>query len=293
MYPAHFLALFPPFPREDKVFVAMSFDARFDSRWKGVIAPAIQSVQVNGKRLEPHRVDTRTVSDSILTEILSGISASRLVLADITTIGLLDGRPVRNGNVMYELGIAQAVRLPEEVLIFRSDADTLLFDTSTIRVNTYAPDDSPEEARDKVSESILSALRELDLRKHLAVRKAADSLDYPSWWLLAESQSGTGVSHPQQRTMGQVLGNAARAAAIARLLEMGALRARYLCLTPELFASTDETPATDLLKYECTEFGHAVFREGAARMGLTKPEIQRPAWGLPSRRYRSPCSSAT
>jgi len=148
MYPSHFFGLFPPFPREDKVFVAMSFDPRFDQRWSEVIAPAVRRVLWNDKALEPLRVDSRKVSDSILTEILDGISKSRLILADITTIGKLNDTSIRNGNVMYEVGIAHAVRLPEEVLLFRSDGDTLLFDTSNIRVNKYQPEISPDEARD-------------------------------------------------------------------------------------------------------------------------------------------------
>lgn len=130
MYPAHVFSLFPPFPREDAVFIAMCFDSRFDARWRDVIAPAVQRIEVNNKRLKPVRVDTRKISDSILTEILSGVANSCLVWADITTIGHLNEKPIRNGNVMYEVGLAQAVRLPEEVILFRSDTDPLLFDTS-------------------------------------------------------------------------------------------------------------------------------------------------------------------
>jgi hypothetical protein len=78
MYPANYFGLFPPFPRQETVFVAMSFDARFGKRWSEVISPGISAVRVNGKNLEPVRVDTRHISDSILTEILSGVSTSRL-----------------------------------------------------------------------------------------------------------------------------------------------------------------------------------------------------------------------
>ena len=47
MYPAIFFGLFPPFPRDERAFVAMSFDPRFDARWKNVIVPAVRSVHVN------------------------------------------------------------------------------------------------------------------------------------------------------------------------------------------------------------------------------------------------------
>lgn len=251
----------------------MSFDPRFDARWREVIAPAIRNIGVNDKRLEPIRVDTRKISDSILTEILSGIANSRLVFADITTVGYLDGKPIRNGNVMYEVGLAQSVRLPEEVIVFRSDDDSLLFDTSTVRVNSYSPDAAADKARSAVTDTLIGSLRELDLRRHLAVRKAVEMLDYPSWWLLSESGARKGVPHPKMKTMRDVLGNAARASAIARLLEMGALRTTYIEVTPELLAQIGDSPDYDLLKYECTEFGEAVIREAAARLGMLSPEL--------------------
>src|SRR3989337_2771078 len=102
MYPANYFGLFPPFPRQETVFVAMSFDPRFQQRWLEVISRGIRNVQVNGKNLEPVRVDARRISDSILTEVLSGVGTSRLFLADVTTLERVDGRPIRNGNVMYE-----------------------------------------------------------------------------------------------------------------------------------------------------------------------------------------------
>lgn len=274
MYPANLFDLFPPFPREEKVFVAMSFDPRFDDRRREVITPAICNVLVNGTPLEPVRVDMRQVSDSILTEILTGITNSRLVFADVTTIGVADGKPIRNGNVMYEVGIAHATRLPEEVILFRSDNDPLLFDMANVRVNSYQPDQSPEEARWKVSDTIVAAVKEIDLRKHLAVKKAAESLDFPSWWALAEVQSQEGIAHPEMRTMGQALGNASRANAISRLLDLGAIKTTYLNVTPELFAKIADSSDAPILKYQCTEFGKAVFQEGIARMGLFSPEMK-------------------
>jgi hypothetical protein len=251
----------------------MSFDPRFHRRWLEVISPGISKVQVNGKNLEPVRVDTRCISDSILTEILSGVSTSRLFLADVTTLERVNERPIRNGNVMYEVGIAHAVRLPEEVLLFRSDSDPLLFDVANVRVNTYSPDERPDEARAFISDSIIAALRELDLRRSLAVGKAAESLDFPSWWLLAEAQSGKGIAHPEMKTMGQALGNASRAAAIQRLLELGAVRTSYLTLTPEKYERIKDSSTADILTYECTEFGQAVFAEGIRRMGIQSPDM--------------------
>lgn len=275
MFPSSYFQLFPPFPREDKVFVAMSFDHRFDARWSDVIAPAIRRVERNDVALEPIRVDARNISDSILTEILSGIGNARLIVADITSLGTLSGRVMRNENVMYEVGIAHATRLPEEVLLFRSDSDTLLFDLSNIRVNRYDPDRKPEQARELVSRCIAESLLELELKRHLAVRKAAEALDEPSWWLLVQLQSEPSVSHPERRTIGQALGSVSREAAIGRLLGLGIIRTRYVDLRRGDLAEFLDTKGMPVLDYECTEFGTAVFQEGASQMGLLDPNVSK------------------
>ena len=193
MYPAHYYGLFPAFPRQKTVFVAMSFDSKFDRRWAEVLAPAVHAITINDSRLEAVRVDARVVCDSILTEILSGIGTCQVVLADITSVGYLNDRPIRNGNVMYEIGLAHAVRLPEEVLLFRSDRDALLFDTANVRVNEYNPDEQPEEARRQVKDAIAFAVREIDLRRSLAVRAVVDSLDAASsrFYCVARQREGT------------------------------------------------------------------------------------------------------
>jgi hypothetical protein len=273
MFPRNYFGLFPPFPRDNKVFVAMSFDERFRPRWEDVIAPAIQNVALNGVPLEPDRVDARKISDSILTEILSGITNDRLILADVTSVGQVDGRPIRNGNVMYEVGLAHSVRLPEEVLIFRSDSDHLLFDVANVRVNFYDPDENPAAARSEVSEAIAESLKELDLKRNLAVKSAAQSLDFTGWWVHSLAATNDGVHHFQTKTMGQALGNAANNAAIVRLLEFGALETDYVELTPELVKESD-TAAEHLLKYKATAFGKAILEYAAKKMVGTSPEIQ-------------------
>ena len=108
------------------------------------------------------------ISDSILTDILEGIRSSHLILGDITAIGVIDHKPVYNGNVLYEIGIAQAIRLPEEVVLFSSDdyneynRDTedkkILFDLSHIRVNSYDPDGDTEKASNVLEEILVKCL---------------------------------------------------------------------------------------------------------------------------------------
>jgi hypothetical protein len=109
-----------------------------------------------------------------------------------------------------------------------------------VRVNWYDPDGKPEEARRKVADTIIEALKEVDLKKNLAVKAAAESLDYTSWMILAQAHAEDGVGPPLTSTMGQALGNAARIAAIARLLELKALTTAYITLTPEVLATAND-----------------------------------------------------
>lgn len=118
----------------DQVFVAMSFQKTFKKRFEKVIKPAIESEPFSGIELQAYRVDNSKTGDSILTDIVHGIAHSRLVLADVSVVdtGLDTKKPVRNGNVMYEVGVALACRNPSDVLLIRDDKERFLFDVSTI-----------------------------------------------------------------------------------------------------------------------------------------------------------------
>jgi hypothetical protein len=274
MYPAHYASLFPAFPRDDRVFVAMSFADAFTARWERVLIPAIGRLRIDGRPVQPFRVDTRTISSSVLTEILDGISAARLVLADISSIGASDGRPVRNGNVMYEVGLAHALRLPEEVVLFRSDQDDLLFDVANVRVNRYDPDNHPDDATAQVAKVLADATAELDLTRHLAVQRATATLDYPSLSALFEAAGVGPLGHPPTGTVGQTLGATVRAPAIARLLELGAFSTAYTRVTREMLEGTTQPAAEALLRYTITPFGVAILQYAAEQMGVLAPEIR-------------------
>jgi len=116
------------------IFVAMSFADRYKARFEEVIEPAINSMELNGVALKADRVDISKSGDSILTDIMEGIAHSQIVLADVSSIGkdAVTGEPFRNGNVMYEVGLALACRHSSEVLLIRDDNDKFLFDVSTI-----------------------------------------------------------------------------------------------------------------------------------------------------------------
>lgn len=271
LHPSSYFSLFPAFPRDQRVFVAMSFAPQFDARWSNVIAPAIEAVTIDGKPLEPHRVDLRQVSDSILTEILDGIAGCRMFVADISTIGSLDGQPVRNANVMYEVGLAQATRLPEEVLLFRSDGDPLNFDVSNVRVHRYDPEGAAAEAKTMLTGAVVSSLNEVVLGKSLAVRKIASSLDATSWAVLLSGNGGAKISPPAFRTMGDALAGARQVTAIQTLLGAGAIATEFIAFTPE--SVTQDSSVEEAVQYKITSLGQAVAKYGLNKMGFLTPGV--------------------
>lgn len=177
MHPNAFLSTLWRAEVLDTVFVAMSFDSRFDSRFADIIRPAIEAEPFSGRQLKAQRVDISKSGDSILTEIVTGIAHARLVLADVSVID--EGRytqvPIRNANVMYEVGIALACRTPTEVVLVRDDTKALLFDLSTIP--TLQIDFQDHDAAIKRLRSALAdRLQEASLLNDSRVRQAVQCL---------------------------------------------------------------------------------------------------------------------
>jgi hypothetical protein len=226
MYPRDYFALFPVVPRKPRVFVAKSFAPAFEPRFREVIKPAIESTPYKGTHLQVNIVNARVVGDSILTEILDGIANDVLIFADVSTVGYLPpgNLPARNANVMYEVGIAHAVRRPEEVILFRSDTDALSFDIANVRINSYSPDSAPDAARAQVSAALAAALKEFELTKSRAVDAAVAQLDMHAISVLIAADD-TALQFDAPKTMAEFVGGEPTRAALRRLLDMGALEA--------------------------------------------------------------------
>ncbi len=158
----------------DEVFVAMPFSDEFDAIWQSVIRPAIEDDQA--RNLLAHRVDATVLAGSVITEIVEGVARGRLVLADIciTTESKWAGQ--RNGNVMYEVGLAHALRQATEVLLIRSDREPLSFDVSGIKTYDYDRSNLPV-ARQRLALLIKDHLEQIEQFKSLRVQIAIRSLD--------------------------------------------------------------------------------------------------------------------
>lgn len=169
MYPKIYIDLFRSFDRTPEIFVAMPFSPQFETRWKEIFVPAIKSCDI-----KPYRTKELLVSNSIPVDILNGIGRTKFLLFDISN----EGKDRPNSNVMYELGIAHAIRLPEEVIIVRDEqSESCPFDIKHIRWNNFSTK-KIEESRAKIEKLIRNAEKQFDLTKDLMVKNALSSLDF-------------------------------------------------------------------------------------------------------------------
>lgn len=180
MHPNTFLRNFWQPQIRPQIFVAMSFDPRYEPRYRDVIVPAITAITWRGINLQPLRVDVSKTGDSILTEIMDGITHSLMVLADVSTVGkdAATSKPYRNSNVLYEVGVALACRHTTDVLLIRDDEDKFLFDVSTIPHKKMNFTDTGAAAKD-LSEELVERLKaqrfQHDARVQIALRTLVDN----------------------------------------------------------------------------------------------------------------------
>ncbi len=243
MHPRVFLDNFWRNDIADEVFVAMSFDPKYDERWDKIFVPAIEEMEIAGRNLKAIRVDIRKSGDSIVSEINNGIAHSQLILADISTIDQAKDNNVsgyhRNGNVMLEVGLALACRQPVEVILVRDDGEKLIFDLSHIPVVKFDPS-NVEDSVFTIRKIISDRMQERDLIKDLRFNKVLESLGQFELNLIRSTAhlnvlGWEGPSYPP-----------AVATALPRILESGILRLAQI--------SKDGKP--DL--YVWTTFGKAV-----------------------------------
>ena len=257
VFPSEYYGLFPPFPENDRVFVAMSFGDRFGLRWEHVIEPGIKSAG-----LEPYRVDLSKVADSIPLKILRELGTCRLVFADVTS-----ENGMRNANVMYEVGIAQAIRRPEEVLVFRSDSDALPFDIAPIFADSYKPDSGPGAtavARDQVEQAVKRAIQSVSLTRHLFVQRIVDSLDVATFEVLASYLPRPYEVSNSRLRLGKAISDPRLLSGFSRLVTLGVLRTEI----PDFFALYAEPGIAKIasgLEFELSPLGQAVAAEFSAR----------------------------
>lgn len=82
------------------------------------------------------------------------------------------------------------------------------------------------------------------------------------------------ITHPETRSIAQAVGGIQRSAAIALLLELGAIRAQFLRTTAQLLREQGNDPNISPLSYSLTPFGEALHEYVISELGLSDPEVQ-------------------
>lgn len=246
MYPRQFLDSFWSPEFRDAAFVAMSFAEVFTPVYEQMIAPACEVD--NG--LKPLRLDLERGGDAIVTQMLDGIAHSRLVIAEISTLRPGD-HTSRNGNVMWEVGVAHAFRQHDEVLLLRNDRDKLLFDIGQIRVHSYDRDDL-EEGRRSLGMLIADRLRSIDFQKSLQLQKTLLALDPATLSMLL-------TTVPLTEDTFQLKLPALPQQMIMKLFDLGILAFADDAITPLTVGLIQkEKSVAPALNYRITSFGKAV-----------------------------------
>jgi hypothetical protein len=181
------------------------------------------------------------------------------------------------------------MRRPEDVIIFRSDNDPLLFDVSGIRVLSYVPDSDPDTARSLVTNAVVDALKFSAIADQWSVDRTIESLDPLAIAMLFGV--GKFPLSDDLRDMKLAARDTRWAPAIQRLLGLAAIRTKVDIALSETkpTASLD-----DMSSLELTDLGIEVMVELLERTGIWRmfgtqvPEIARGREEWQQRRNATP-----
>lgn len=247
MYPREYFDTYWRGDLKNEVFVIMSFAPEFQPVWENAIKPAIED-DTDGAPFA-HRVDATVLADSIVTEILDGIAHAKLVFADISVCSSGRWKGQRNANAMYELGLAHALRRPQELVVVRSDHEKINFDVASIKIQDYELSDLPA-ARQRFSQLLNEGVIQIDQVKHLKVTQAEESLDGDTLSLMVRRGKAEYFSVTNPTTMRDVMGQIAGGEkdSVRHMLSLGIIR-------------SDSNLAAGAYAYHWTEFGKAVLKK--------------------------------
>lgn len=168
MYPKYFFERFWEGEQKNQLFVGTAFDDSIDERFS-----LIDSVVKELGFEKAFRVGLDSEANSINDKIFEAIANSKMLLFDLSD----DSRKKHiNHNVIYELGIAQAIREPSDIIIIRKKTEEqikLPFDIQGININFFENQLTKEFLKSKLDD----AIKNQEWHKSKRVRVAAESLD--------------------------------------------------------------------------------------------------------------------
>ena len=168
MYPKHFFENFWESEQKNQLFVGLPFDEKLDKTFKVINKTA--------KKLgfeKAFRVGIETEANSLNDRIFDAIANSKMLIFDLSN----DTRTKKiNPNVIYELGIANGIREPFDIILIRKknkNKTKLPFDIQGLYINFF----EGEVSKKFIKNIVDSAIKNQEWHKSKRVRVAAESLD--------------------------------------------------------------------------------------------------------------------
>jgi len=172
MYAKVFFEHFWEGDQRNELFVCMPFHDSFDSKLKDVMDPGAKMAGFD----KAERVKEDWEANVITDRVFDGIANSRMILFDLADDPKAPCQFSKqvNGNVLYELGIANAVREPEDIVLIRhGSADGVPFDIAGLNINVYDDHLSKEWLANKLR----AALNDQKWYMSKRVKAAARAID--------------------------------------------------------------------------------------------------------------------
>ena len=171
MYPKVFFENFWKGSQGNHLFVCMPFHDDFNEKFQ-LIDRVASGLQFD----YAVRVKEDWIADDITSKILDGIANSKMLLFDLSDDPKSPCEYSRqpNGNVLYELGIAVAMREPEDILLIKEKSSSATpFDIKSLTINEY---DGALNDR-WLTEKLKYTLENQEWYKSRRVEAAAKSID--------------------------------------------------------------------------------------------------------------------
>lgn len=170
MYAKFFFERFWEGEQKNELFVCMSFHASLDGKFDKINIGAREAGFDRAVRVKEDW-DANVITD----KIFDGIANSKMLLFDLSDDpGASENPKQANVNVLYELGVANAIREPQDILLIRgSSLGKIPFDVSGMTINEHKGDLITEWLVVKLK----TALENQEWHKSKRVQAAAKSID--------------------------------------------------------------------------------------------------------------------
>jgi len=173
MYPKFFFERFWTGDQRNELFVCMPFHDSFDNKFTSIIAPSAKKAGFD----KAERVKEDWEANVITDKIFDGIANSKMLLFDLTDDPKSPCQYSKqvNINVLYELGVANAIREPEDIVLIREKTSVKIpFDISGLNINIY---DKDELKINWLSKKLTKAIKGQKWYMSKRVDAAAKSID--------------------------------------------------------------------------------------------------------------------